>query len=274
MILGADFLTLILVLAFASVVAYKVSFLKNKTIGHFSLLQIVYLVIIPGFLFPLAYSYLQSILARPLNEQIIISDGLLVNVVLLSMLFTYGGIAVHAATKMMSEVLRKEKSEVAKRANELNKYFHLKFSHNLVYSGIIVVVFSLTLLELNHVSNYNYKSIVPAIVKGVVLGLSLLTGMFFYTRSTDDLVGRWSDLKVTFIVFWLGFMTLLYGVRKIDPDLDEYQLLIPALLSLSLIGLLNVVLVVRKLKRGGWKVRVRENWLKRILKTVSGGMRV
>jgi hypothetical protein len=264
MILGAEFSTLLVVVLFAAVLVYRVSFIRNKSIGYFSILQIIYLVVIPGFLFPMAYSYLQSILTRPLNQKIVLPDGLLVNVILLSLLFTYGGVAVHATTKMMAELLRGAKSGIVQDIQRMNKFFHLTFSHNLAYSGIVLAASGLVLLELNHIPG-DPQSFFEVIWKGIVLGFCLIAALFFYTRSADDYVGRWADLKIAFLVFWVGFVAVLYGVRKVNPRLNNYQLLIPALLSLSLVGVLNVVLVVRRLKRGGWRVSIRWKQLIRLL---------
>ncbi|MGI5827709.1 MAG: hypothetical protein ACOX6V_01660 [Patescibacteria group bacterium] len=248
--LQTDFLTLILISLVAGVAIYKISFFSRKSIGYFSLLQIIYLVIIPGFVYTLAYSYLQSILKRPLNSSIILPDSLIINILLLSMLFSYGGIAVHAVTKMLSEVesLRNKHSE----AYKINRYFHLNFSHNLIYSGGVVSFICFTLLELNHVVPNNNNNFILAMMKGLILGGSIIMAMYWYTVSKDDYIGRWSDLKTVFLSIWVGFLTILYGVQKVDPSIRDYQLLLPALLSFSLIALLNMFLVFRRFKRGGF----------------------
>ena len=212
--------------------------------GYFSLLQIVYLVIIPGFIYTLAYSYLQAILDRPLNSQIFIPDGLLVMFFLLSGLFTYGGIAIHAVTKMLSEHLPHDGS----KGYLMNRYFHLTFSHNLVYSGAIFTALCLTLLELNHIALQDPVNLAWSIGKGGIMGASLILGLFWY--NPYGRISRWSDLKTFFLFFWISFMLVVLGVIKLDPSLRSYDLLLPVLFSFSLIGLLSTVLVLRKLKNG------------------------
>lgn len=231
-------------------------------IGHFSLLQIIYLVLIPGFLYTFVFSYIQSIQERPLNKQVFVSDALLINIILLSILFTYGGLAIHATSKMLSEALKHQHS----KARAMNKFFHLSFSHNLVFSGGISAVIGTTLLELNHVSPNNLINPVIAIIKGIILGLSLTVGMYWYTISDDqEYMGRWSDLKTSFLVFWLGAFFVLYGIKKINPAFREFELLIPTLASFSVIASLNMILIYRKLKRGGFRIYFRFGKIKKRL---------
>jgi hypothetical protein len=248
--LETNFLTLLLIALVASVAIYRISFFSKKSIGYFSLLQLIYLVILPGFVYTLAYSYLQSILRRPLSDTVFIPNGPIITILLLSMLFSYGGIAIHAVTKMLSEVesLRKNHSE----AYEINKYFHLTFSHNLTFSGGVVSFICFTLLELNHVAPDNTNSFIFAIAKGMVLGISMIMGMYWYTVSKDNYIGRWSDLKTVFLSIWIGFLLILYSIQKLDPSIRDYQLLLPAIMGFSLFALLNLFLVYRRLKRGGF----------------------
>jgi hypothetical protein len=257
-----NIITLALVTAFAALFAYRLSFLRTKMIGHFSLLQIFYLVVIPGFLYTFVFAYIQSILQRPLNKQIIVSDGLLVNIVLLSALFAYGGVAIHATSKALSEALKDQES----KAKEINKFFHLTFSHNLAFSGAIVGVIGTTLLELNHASPHNFINPVIAIIKGIILGLSFIAGLYWYNPSEyEERIGRWSDLKMTFFVFWIGVIFVLYGIKKTNPVFKEFDMLIPTLASFSIIGSLNMFLIYRKLKRGGFKLFLRFGKIKKRL---------
>jgi hypothetical protein len=253
--LQANFLTLVLLSLLAGIVIYRISFFRKKSIGYFSLLQIIYLVVIPGFIYTLAYSYLQVIIARPLVDKVILPDSLIINILLLSMLFSYGGVAIHAVTKMLSEVetLRTKHSP----AHEINRYFHLKFSHNLTYSGAIVTFICFTLLELNHTAPHSHNNLFFAVIKGLILGISLIMASYWYTVSKDDYIGRWSDLKTVFLSVWIGFVIILYQIKKTNPSLRDYQLLLPALLALSLFALLNVFLIFRRYKKRGFRLYFR-----------------
>jgi hypothetical protein len=146
----------------------------------------------------------------------------------------------------------------------MNRFFHLTFSHNMVYLGLIVAVVGTVLLELNHVPSES-GSVSMAVIKGLGLGVALILSMYSYTSSKDAYSGRWNDLRFVFMLFWVGFVMVVYGIRKIRPDLGDYQLLLPILMSMGLLGLLNTVLVVRRVKRKWW-VGVRWKRLVRYLR--------
>lgn len=257
-----DIVTLVLVLFFAAALTYKLSFFKNKTIGFLSLSQITYLIIIPGFIYTFAFSYIQSILARPLNQQIILPDSLLTNIILLSCLFTYGGLAIHSTSKMLSETLKSQKS----KAQKMNTFFHLSLSHNLVFAGAILTVVGFTSLELNHIPSDTPNSLFFSIIKGILLGLSLIVGMYWYTTSDDpEYKGRWLDLKTSFLILWIGSIFVLYGIKKTNPALRNFDLLIPTLVGFLIIALLNAVLVLRKLKQGNLRLYFHLGKIKRLL---------
>jgi hypothetical protein len=235
--------------------AYRIQALHIKKIWNLSLQQIIFLVLIPGLVFPMIFSYLQSMLRLPKSETAFFSDGLLVTIILLSLMYLYGGVAIHAVTKMFSDYLRDEDSELAK----INKFFHLNFSHNLIYSGIIISSLGLTLLELNHIPNDGIVNIRWGIFRGIVLGVSFAIFIYYYTRaSSDNYRGRWNDLKVFFGTVWVGFTLLLYVIEKFDIGFTEYQLLLPMLLSFSLVAGLSLVLVIRRLKNGGFRLNFKK----------------
>lgn len=209
------------------------------------------------------FSYLQSTLRLPKSESSIISDGFLVNTILLSMMYSYGGIAIHAITKMFSDHLKDTNTEIA----QINKFFHLTFSHNLIYSGMAISSLGITLLELNHIPDNQPASIGWGIFRGLLLGLSFAIFIYYYTRasSSNEYRGRWGDLKMVFGVVWIGFSLLLYIVQKFDIGFSEYQLLLPMFLSFAVLAGLSLILVIRRLKNGTIKINFKKK-ISKILK--------
>jgi hypothetical protein len=255
-----------IVLLAAFGLAWRVQLFHRKLIWHLSYLQIFLLVVVPGLLFPRLFTYVLVLAQTPLRADIIISDVVLINIILLSVVFSYGGISIHTVTKMLSypHLLRYDDSE----AGEMNKFFHLTFSHSLAFGGAVAGMVGITLLELNHVPMGDPSGLAGGLLKGLALGGLLLLGMYNYTRyQGDEYKGKWSDLKMVFLVAWVGFMLILYAVRRVNPAITDYQLLLPALMGFALLGFVNLFLVVRRLKRGGFWIDVR--W-KRIREYLSG----
>jgi hypothetical protein len=253
-------ITVLVVLCLVLVLIYRIQALHQKKIWYLSIQQIIYLVLIPGLVFPMIFSYLQSMVRLPKSDTSFFPDSILVNIVLLSLMFSYGGIAIHAVTKMLSEYLKEKESELAM----VNKFFHLTFSHNLIYGGIIVTSLGITLLELNHIPNDGIASIGWGIFRGILLGVSFATFIYYYTRASSDRYrGKWSDLKFFFGVAWIGFTILLYVIEKFEIGITEYQLLLPMLLSFSIVVGLSLILVIKKLKNGSFRINLKKN-LRRI----------
>lgn len=240
-----DFMSIVVLLLFASAVAYRSQFLQKKKLFHFSLLQILYLVVVPGMLFIILNSYVQEVLHQPLQPAPMFSDRFLTNWFQLSIFFGIVGLIMHAVTKMLAMAgLRYSESEAA----QLNRYYHLNLSHNLLYASGFMLLASISLLEMNHVPVTSVNSLLPPVWKGLVLGIIVVVGLVIYTRSEDEYKGRWADLKATFIVFWVACVLVLYGAARSDFPLKEYQLAYPSLLSFLFVVIVNLFLLVRRVK--------------------------
>lgn len=258
---GTGLFTIVIVIVVVGALVYRVQTLHKRKIWNLSVQQLIHLVLIPGILFPMIFTYLQGFVRLPRNTEAFLPDGFLVNAVLLSLLFTYGGIAIHAVTKMMNEHLSGTETEAA----EINAFFHMTFSHNLAFVGISVASLGLTLLEINHVPAGNAVSLWAGLWRGLLLGGSFALAAYNYTRYTGGDLGRWNDLKITFGVIWLVVALLIYVAEKMDIGLSEYQLLLPMLLSFSVMAFLSLILVFRRIKRGQWRIKVGKKRLKRYL---------
>ena len=130
-----ELITIGAVVILTAALAYRSSFLHNKKIGHISLLQIFYLVLAPGVLYTIIFSYILDILERPLNTHTFLNDKLLVSILLLSILYTYGGLAIHGIAKTLSSYFTQEQK--SSLLSKVNNYFHREFSHNLIFISAI-----------------------------------------------------------------------------------------------------------------------------------------
>ncbi len=239
-------ISILILIIVAGVIAYQASFLKNRKIFHLSLLQILYLIFLPGAVFILVNSYVQSLLILPRAHTQFIRDGILIDTIFLAMFFSYGGVAIHGVTKMLSDTgLRHDSDESA----EINRYFHLTFSHNLIYGGGLLFAVCLALLELNHTSVYNAPNLISLVIRGLLIACAILFAMYSYTHSRDQYVGRWADFKAFFLIAWGGLILLYVAIKKTSPDFDSYQLLLPIFITLVVIALANIILVLRRIRR-------------------------
>ena len=98
-----DLFPAIVLILITGFLAYNTSFLKKKVIWHMSILQTLYLVVFPGILFVIFYSYVQSVIDRPLVPNIFLSDTILTTIIMLAVFFTYGWLVIPAVTMLLAE---------------------------------------------------------------------------------------------------------------------------------------------------------------------------
>lgn len=237
-----ELITITAVIILASTLAYRSSFLHNKKIGHISILQIFYLVLAPGFLYTIIFSYILDILQRPLNTHVFLNDKLLTSFLLLSILYTYGGLAIHGISKTIwSYFDKKQKQSLAYKVNE---YFHMEFSHNLIFIGGLISAACFALLELNHISPYPKQGKLLIIISnGIFVGLASIIGGFgSYYRY------RRSELKLFFFSFWAIAVVILYAVKPYIKNVRAYPFTLTMLIAFSILAALNIFLYIKKVK--------------------------
>lgn len=135
---------------------------------------------------------------------------------LLAQLFTYGGLAIHSVTKMLSEVMNDKNNE----AFLINRYFHFTFSHNLIYGGAIAMAFIMPLVEINHIAPDKSYNFILSILVGILFSISLIVAMMWYRADEEDnfpQFNKWSDLKTVLLIGLLGFILLVLELEKLGP---------------------------------------------------------
>lgn len=236
--------SLLIILATSGVVLYKSSYLKNKRIFRVNLHQILFLFVIPSIAAILIHNYAFNLIRASKSETYILPDSVLFNVIFLSMLFIFAAKAIHTVTKALFNAGLRPNT----KAGNLNQYLHLTFSHNFLFSSTILLVTSLTLLEINHDTDYLYKNVFSGVWRGLILGLALIGAMYQYTRADfkEEYPGvAWSDLKLVFAISWVAFVVLVSLSSLVDIPLRQYQFLLPTVSALALVNGLNILLSLK-----------------------------
>lgn len=225
-----------------STLTYKLSFFHHKKIAFIPLIQLFNLIILPGVIYTIVFSYVLEIVDRPLNENNLFSDKLLLILFLLSMLYTYGGIAIHTLTKTLSSYFKP--SDKTRDLFQVNSFFHLGFSHNLTFIGAFVSAGCFALLELNHQSPYPAQSrFIFTILGGIFLGLTLIASL-----ALNRWYKRWADLKYLFFTLWVLFIIILYALKPYIKNVKAYPITLVMLISFAFVAALSLFLSVRKYK--------------------------
>jgi hypothetical protein len=208
-----------------------------------SLLQVFYLVLLPGVMYTLVFIEVIDILNRPLNPDTFLSDKTLSVLLLMSLLYTYGGIAIHSLSKTLSRYFTPDQK--SSQAYLVNEAFHLNFSHNLVYSGAILSFTFFALLELNHVSPYGSENgIIISLLNGVFVGLASVSALGFYLGGNKP----WRSLKFFFISFWIALVLAVTAAKPYFAQLRQYPTMLSLMVGFAILFLLNMFLYLKRVK--------------------------
>src|SRR5690606_39077607 len=103
----------------------------RKEIRYFSLLQLLYMFILPPVSLVLIFFFVFNLLQTNGTHLQFLSDWLLVSLIYIGAAVSMIGNIIHAMAKMYATrpVMRVRKDPIA----EMNRYLHLSFSHNLSF---------------------------------------------------------------------------------------------------------------------------------------------
>jgi hypothetical protein len=166
---------------------------------------------------------------------VVFNDGWLIAITLLAVLYTYGVVAIHGTSKVLSPILKKGKRP--SKAFLINDWFHGRLSHNLVYNGAIWGMAGSSLLELNHLPEPIGFPAILIVVEGIIVGGSFLAGLIWYFRYQS------SHLRFFPLSFWFCFLFLIYGARPYFNQIFRYPVALMALTSFSLLAPFNFLLL-------------------------------
>jgi hypothetical protein len=146
----------------------------------------------------------------------------------LIVVYAVSGNSIHFTSKVLWRYLDKD---LQKTAYEVNELFHGKFSHLLTFVGVLLILFCISLLEMNHPV---LEPINESTRKGIVF-MSIFTGVFVAkmvvkSRSNDL---SWRINRPLFAVGFLVGVLHLYIVYILNLDLYFYPFNLYTLLFLS-----------------------------------------
>ena len=209
---------------FISIVAWIGNFvftkevLRTRTIkGKIDLLQLMNLLIIPIIVFTAIFFIFINIKQNRFVNNVGLSDDAAFFFLIFFTSLTAIGNGMHAASKMVSNYLRKSDNETA---YEVNEFFHIPFSHFLIYVGIFFLSLTIILFELNHPGQaaLSMTELLIVLLAGALLGASFAL-MIHRTRTKNVY------LPLSLILI-LGLLSLFYSLK---PQF----LLLPATIYLS-----------------------------------------
>lgn len=197
---------------------YTKEVLRTKTVkGKIDLLQLIILVLFPIVVSTAVFFIFINIKQNPFVDNVGLSDDVAFFFLIFFTLLSAVGNGMHAASKTVSNYLRKTDNEIA---FEVNEFFHIHLSHFLIYIGILFLSLTVILFELNHPGKavLSIIELLITLLAGALFGASF--ALMIYRARTKNVY-----LPLSLIMI-LGLLSLFYSIK---PPF----LLLPATIYLS-----------------------------------------
>ncbi len=152
---------------------------------------------------------IRNIINRPSIGLLPIDDIDFLLVMLIFLVYAFVGNSVHFISKIVWRYLVTEhKNSMAYKVNEM---FHGQLSHYLIYTTTLIVIFLISLLELNHPTLYPFSSgfRVVALITGIVFGYSCAKSIFYTNQWFGGYNKPLSFLAMFLLAVMLSFFILL-----------------------------------------------------------------
>lgn len=208
---------IVILLGLSALVVYKKRFTSEKRISGMYYVQLYYLVL--AIMMPLIFIYIGlNIYLRPQVSNLPVSSTFILGLYTVSMIVAAVGAGIHSAATSVFQALAKEK-QTHLESFRINEIFHLNLSHNLIFIGVILASFFLSVLEINHPSTRDsfVLNAGSTITLGVVIGLIETVAILRSTHITFS-----SHLNYSILGSFLGSVAIFIFCRPFMTSVDAY----------------------------------------------------
>lgn len=208
---------IVILLGLSALIVYKKRFTSEKHISGMYYVQLYYLIL--AILMPLVFIYIGlNIYLRPQVSNLPVSSTFILGLYTVSMIVAAVGAGIHSSATSVFQALVKEK-QTHLESFRINEIFHLNLSHNLIFIGVILASFFLSVLEINHPSSRDsfFLNAGSTITLGVVIGLIETVAILRSTHITFS-----SHLNYSILGSFLGSVAIFIFCRPFMTSVDAY----------------------------------------------------
>ena len=238
-------LLILTTVALLGVLSHRRTKLEEKVYKNIPLTDWINLLALPVGLFLGWVLLVRHIIDRPNIPILLFDDFDNLFVTMLFMIYGFVGLGIHFTAKILWRYLKKERNSMAFRINEI---FHNKFSHYLAYLNGLLILFMLSLLEINHPSEIQitFWPRILIILIGFTAGASIWKSIAY----TDEWFGGYNK-PLFFIVFILLALSLnLSRILRLSYSYYPVRLFIVAVFgSGSVVFIVRQILIFTKLSQ-------------------------
>jgi hypothetical protein len=155
--------------------------------------------------------------SRPEVARVPLTSSGLLTLLVLSMILTAAGLAIHTTHNTLTRFLYNQKGTPAWKANE---FFHLHFSHRIAYTGAVAIFTILALLEVNHPLLTPETRPMMYLTLGLLLGSAGGMGVFLS-----------GEMGLGIILGTISSLILIPLTTSLFSDLGRYPFLLISVVS-------------------------------------------
>lgn len=233
--------------ALLAVLSHRHDRLSNKIWKNVPINEWMGIAVFPVFLYVGWAIIIKNILLRPNVGIFFLDDIDIFSVMLLSLIYGYVAVALHFGSKVIWIYLKGNKKSMAYKVNEM---FHGKMSHYLGFLNLLFVLFTLSLLELNHPMQYFlFKSYLMYIVlSGIVCGLATSKAIFY----TNEWFGGYNKPLFFISIILLSILVAIFKTMDLSYVFYPVSAFIHTFyISMILTILIRQILIFSKLPAKG-----------------------
>lgn len=160
------------------VLSHRRSRLENRIYKNVPLNDWLTVLILPVVLYICWFYMVKNILSRPNIGILPLEDIDILAITILFMIYGFVGNSMHFTGKILWRYLQSQRHSIAYKINEM---FHGKLSHYLVYLSLILILFTLSILEINHpvVSGVTNLYLLFIALGGLIFGVAYSKAIYY-----------------------------------------------------------------------------------------------
>lgn len=229
------------------VLSHRHDRLSNKILKNVPLNEWLGIAVVPIVIYIGWAIIIKNIVLRPNIGIFFLDDIDILAVMLLSLIYGYVAVAVHFGSKVMWMYLRANSKSMAFKVNEM---LHGKLSHYLGYLNGLVVLFTISLLELNHPTQISLlKSYLTYIViAGIIFGFVASKSIFY----TNEWFGGYNKPLFFITIVLLSILIFIFRTFNLSYVFYPMSLFIHTFYMSMLVAMLfRQILIFSKLPDRG-----------------------
>jgi len=223
---------------FFGVFVYRRPNFEKRLLKQIPIVDWINLLVLPTIVYLALATIVISILSRYKINILEVDDETLFSLLILAAMFAFIGNTVHFCGKVLSRYIPINKNDIIYQVNEV---FHDKLSHYLSFMGVLVTIFLIGILEINHPSQVIMSSVQfsTMIIVGMISGGAATKAVLIWTHSQYRPISWLNFLLLCLQLFIFGSYDLTFRYYQYNVFLLSYMTTMAVMFSIRTIMIIT-----------------------------------